>query len=527
MWRVDDPQGAESLKVKFDVVPYVRGRLLDVGAGPFKIFPYAISVDNYDHANKFGWDYKPDVIADASNLSMFASEAIDSVFSSHTLEHVETPEKVLREWWRVVKTGGHLVLYLPHKELYPNIGQEGANPDHKHDFLPDDITGLMEGLGSWDLVVNEKRDNDFGPGSSVNEYSFLQVYKKTVAGQKFSHRKEKPKKTAYVCRYGGIGDMIQASSILPRLKEQGYHVVFNTTPSGMEVLKADPHIDEFLLQDKDQVPNGELSAFWEVMKRKHTKFINLSETVEGTLLALPGRTVHYWSKEARHKVCNVNYLELTHTIAGVDEVYNARFYPTHEEKEWAFKELANIGGNLTVCFSLNGSSLHKAWPHLDQAIARLLATFPDCRIVLMGGPESVMLEAGWENEPRVLRRSGVWNIRQSLTFVCKNADLVIGPETGLLNAVGMENVAKVCFLSHSTKENLTKHWKNVVALAPPPTVTCYPCHMMHYNWEFCRPIDGVAECQLAINIDVAWAAMLGILKKTNMLEKAPPMAVNQ
>jgi ADP-heptose:LPS heptosyltransferase len=318
--------------------------------------------------------------------------------------------------------------------------------------------------------------------------------------------------------------MIQASSILPRLKEDGYHVIFNTTPAGEEILRHDPNIDEFYLQDTDQVPNQDLGPYWETLRRKYTKFINLSETVEGTMLAIPGRTVHFWTKEARHRACNTNYLELTHDVAGVGHKYEPRFYPTMEEREWAMRERTRIGGNLVVCFSMSGSSVHKTWPYLDQAIARLLATFPDCRVVLMGNQMSQMLEAGWENEPRVIRRAGVWEIRKSLTFACKQADLVIGPETGILNAVGMEDVAKVCFLSHSTKENLTKHWKNTMAIEPPASVPCYPCHQMHYNFDYCHQDEatGVAACQAAIPVDIAWVAILGILKKTGVLERAPP-----
>ena len=56
----------------------------------------------------------------------------------------EHTQAVLREWWRVIRPGGHLVLYLPHKAHYPNIGQPGANPAHKHDFLPEDIVKAME-----------------------------------------------------------------------------------------------------------------------------------------------------------------------------------------------------------------------------------------------------------------------------------------------------------------------------------------------------------------------------------------------
>ena len=519
MWRIDDPQAAEVGKCKYDVVPYVRGRLMDIGAGPYRIFPYAITVDNLDHAGRFGWQYKPDVIADASNLSMFATGSFDSVFSSHTLEHLEDTAANLREWFRVIKPGGYLVLYLPHKDLYPNIGQPGANQDHKFDFHQDDITKIMEAVGCWDLVVNEVRDNDFGPGSTLNEYSFLQVFQKQAEGHSHSWKKPKPEKTAVVIRYGGFGDMIQSSSILKLLKEGGYHVTFNTTPAGQEILKADPHIDAFWLQDKDQVPMEELGNYWTAMKPRYDKFINLTESVEGTLLAVPGNTLHNWPKAARHAVCNQNYLEHTHRIAQLPDRYDQKFYPTDEEKAWARKTREDMGGNLIVCLSLSGSSVHKSWPHIDQLIARFLTTFPDVRIVLMGNQMCQLLERGWENEPRVLRRSGVWQIRESLTFVCREADLLIGPETGVLNAAGMELVQKICFLSHSTKENLTKHWKNTVSLTPPPSVDCYPCHMLHFNFDHCKKDaqTGVAACQAAIPVDMVWAASLGLLKKSGKL----------
>lgn len=528
MWRREDPQGAESDKIKYDVVPYIRGRVLDIGCGPFKVFPYVIGVDNLDHGRRFGWQFKPDVIADASNLSMFATESMDSVFSSHTLEHLDDPEKNLKAWWRVIKKGGYLVLYLPDEDQYPKVGEPGANPDHKWNVNYDRVVDMMNRVGLWDLVKFEKRDQDFGPGSRLNEYSLLFVFKKGGSKIQYSYKNPKPDKTALVIRYGGIGDMIQASSILPRLKEQGYHVTFNTTPSGHEILQNDPNIDEFLLQDTDQVPNEELGPYWESMKRRFDKFVNLSESVEGSLLAIPGRTLHFWSKEARHKACNHNYMEMEHLIADVPEKFEPHFYPTPEEREWAMRERARIGGNLIVTFSMSGSSVHKTWPYMDQIIARLLATFPDCRVILLGNEMSKILESGWENEPRVIKRSGVWKIRETLTFVCKQADLVIGPETGVLNAAGMEQVPKVCFLSHSTRENLTKHWVNTIAIEPPKSVPCYPCHMLHYNFQHCVQDEktGVAACQAAIPADIAWVSILGILKKTNTLDRAPPLKVS-
>ena len=512
-WRINDPQCHEADKIKYLVVPYTRGRGLDVGCGPNKAFPHFIGVDNFNDTRQFGIGMKPDVVVeDATKLDIFTDQSMNFVFSSHTLEHIEDTEKALREWWRVIKPSGYLILYLPHKDLYPNIGQPGANTDHKHDFLPEDIINIMRGIKGFDLLINEDRDNDNGEGQPGNEYSFLQVYRKR-SDNEIRFRHDKPKKTAFIVRYGGFGDMIQASSILPGLKEQGYHVIFNTTEKGKNVLEHDPYIDEFYLQDTDQVPNNELGLYWGALKKRFTKFINLSESVEGALLSLPGRVDSFWTEIARRLTKNVNYIELTHPIAEVKLPPRSKFYATDEEKKWARLEGNKMSG-LKILYSLAGSSVHKTWPHIDALFARILLSYPDATIVLVGDQMCKLLEQGWENEQRVWRRSGEWTIRQTLTFACQEADLVIGPETGVLNAAGMEDVSKIVTLSHSSEENLTKHWKNTISLKP-NNVHCYPCHRMHYNFDNCIKHDsGTALCQWSITIDQMWEAVQRLVKKS-------------
>jgi len=167
-WRIDDPQGNEAAKVRWELVEYTNGRGLDLGCGQFKAFPHFIGVDNGHHWGMKGVDVHVDTCED---LSLFATQSMDFVFSSHLLEHIVNYKSALKEWLRVIKPNGYLILYLPHKSFYPNIGEMGANPDHKHDFLPQDIVDAMKNIGSWDLIENQERNND-------NEYSFFQVYKK-------------------------------------------------------------------------------------------------------------------------------------------------------------------------------------------------------------------------------------------------------------------------------------------------------------------------------------------------------------
>ena len=153
-------------------MPYTRGRVLDLGCGPHKAWPHFIGVDNGHHAREFGWEYKPDVhVEDCARSNLFRDESMDAVFSSHLLEDIEDYRGALKEWWAVIKPRGHLVLYLPDEDEYPGVGQPGANRDHKWNVNYDKVVDAMKALGSWDLVVFEKRNGG-------DEYSLLFIFEK-------------------------------------------------------------------------------------------------------------------------------------------------------------------------------------------------------------------------------------------------------------------------------------------------------------------------------------------------------------
>lgn len=527
VWRIDDPQGNEAAKVKYEIVPYTRGAVLDMGCGPKKAFPHFIGVDSCKDTELFGIEIKPNVKCDVADPKAvedtFQSLSVDAIFSSHCLEHIENHEAALAAWWDIIKVGGHLVLYLPHRDLYPNIGTDGANPDHVHDFVPDDIIAAMRRM-NWHLKVNEVRDQD-------REYSFLMVFEKLEQHpdpDTFIHlypppKEALPKKTVCVCRYGGFGDMIQTSAILPALKRAGFHVTVMTTPKGREIIEHDPHVDDWIIQDTDQVPNEELSLYWRAWQRKFDRFVNLSESVEGHLLALPGRSNHQWPVNLRRKYMGtINYGEWTAELAGVPFEREAKFFATIDEAAQAKRYLRHVSERVAkaakpkprnaaqqimghaptfvreavpivrpvfnIMWCLSGSSIHKAYPHMDSVIARILLEMPEAAIHFTGDVACQILEAGWEEEPRVFRQSGEMSIRQTLALA-QACDLVIGPETGVLNAVAFEENWKIVMLSHSSFDNLTKHWARTITIEPSAEAApCFPCHRLHYDRTYC-PFD--------------------------------------
>lgn len=313
----------------------------------------------------------------------------------------------------------------------------------------------------------------------------------------------KHKGWAVVSRFGGIGDVIQATSIPPLLEAQGYKVAFVTEAErGAKLLSHDPHIHKLITIPKDSIKAGRLSDFH---NRLHVAFdtaINLSGSIELALLLHPSQPEYTNTKYQRHERCNKNYQEKLHDIAGLPHNFSGqRFYPSALELKKARAKRNKLGlKNKVVLWSLSGSSRHKVYPWTDDVCKTLLRS-GNIRVVFVGDYACKILEIGWEDVSHVRCRSGRWDIRDTLAFL-PFADVVVGTETGVLNAAGMLDVPKVLLLSHSSRENLPKHWVNTTAIAPPQHLcSCHPCHMLHWSWNSCNrdEITGTAVCAATID----------------------------
>jgi SAM-dependent methyltransferase len=63
----------------------------------------------------------------------FPDGSQDAVLASHILEHVPDYRKVLADWYRVIKIGGYLVIFVPHRYLYERRADLPSrwNGDHR------------------------------------------------------------------------------------------------------------------------------------------------------------------------------------------------------------------------------------------------------------------------------------------------------------------------------------------------------------------------------------------------------------
>lgn len=510
VWTPENSQAYECDKIAALIVPYTRGKGLDLGCGTHKAWPHFIGVDNAKHHGK---PSAADITADADKLDFFADASMDYLFSSHLLQLYNEKDAgtLFKEWARILKPGGYMVLYAPSANLQPTPKGQSWN------IRPGDIEKkLIDSTDcGWTQLECEERNQ-------YDEYSVYEVYQKRDDGQfikQLWERNPGDKKRALVIRYGAIGDMLIAGSILPGLKREGYHITFNTDPRGEEILRHDPHIDAWLLQDKNQVPNHELGPYFKALalSSRYDKIINLCESLEGTLLAIPGRITDDYCDRARRRLFNKNYLEFTHDIADVPYDFASRFYATEVERINARLARKVADNAPVIAWALAGSSEHKVYPFTQVVLSWIIKQTP-AHIFLLGdeamggilqGGIIGMLQKEGVDTSRIHQIAGEWSIRKTLAFA-QIADCVVGPETGVVNSVAFEKNAKVIYLSHSTRENLTKHWKNTIALeAPGQTTPCYPCHRLHYGWDRCHKVKetGAALCASNITPERVFAAI--------------------
>lgn len=328
------------------------------------------------------------------------------------------------------------------------------------------------------------------------------------------------KKRMFLARWGAVGDMITTASCLPLLKEQGWHVTLGTTPWGEQILRHDPNIDEFWLQDRDQVPQSELQSYLLSLDERFDRILSLSESMEGTLLAMPGRQFWQWGAGARQRIFGkLSYLGFLHDVVGVPHRFNPRFYPTADETIEAVAFKASLKAPHVVYWPLQGSSWHKLYVHTNAVVLWLLQRTNAHVVLVSDGNHGKQLQDNIINGVRthggdVSRISGMagkWSIRQSLTFA-QVADIVVGPETGVMWAAGMEDLPKVVMLTHSSPEN----WAGLKRTKLLPSRGCpfSPCHALQYDGAEMCPKDeetGGAACSAALQpIEVFEAIIQGL-----------------
>ena len=163
---------SETSKCRARLLPFCTGYGVDLGFGGDPISPQSIRVDSPRPYAETG-AASVQLGGDATKLHWFRDGVLDYVYSSHLLEDFPDTEGVLREWLRVLKPGGNLIIFCPDEQIYRAHCQRTGqmyNENHKHaDFSLQKIKAILQHIGgvkfihenplvdiySWELVAQK------------------------------------------------------------------------------------------------------------------------------------------------------------------------------------------------------------------------------------------------------------------------------------------------------------------------------------------------------------------------------------
>lgn len=105
----------------------------DLGCGSHKSIPSAIGMDIRAVTDVQG----------SIDTLPFESKSADAIISRHSLEHVLDPAKAIKEWIRVLKPGGRMVIVLPDHGSINTIDPYYGNGEHLHAYTMESLSNFI------------------------------------------------------------------------------------------------------------------------------------------------------------------------------------------------------------------------------------------------------------------------------------------------------------------------------------------------------------------------------------------------
>lgn len=130
------------------------GNTIDIGSAGDPVVPWAIQIeqppDKYNRYHVADSHPLPEScwFGDAGDLP-FKDGVVDNVYASHILEDALDWTPWLKEWVRVLKRGGNLIILIPEKDLWAAELKRGRTPNclHKHEGRVGELSTYAERLG--------------------------------------------------------------------------------------------------------------------------------------------------------------------------------------------------------------------------------------------------------------------------------------------------------------------------------------------------------------------------------------------
>lgn len=300
-----------------------------------------------------------------------------------------------------------------------------------------------------------------------------------------------------IARPAAIGDTIIITPLIRYLHAQGNEIFMLTSEVGSEIIVNNPHITKLYIHPKNSVPLDGLDKCFLAFKEawECDQLIDLCESIEVNLSLYPSSPRYKYPLYERKEICDKNFYEETFKRAGLDwgdsknsidmdvvtgEMFRPEMFFTPDEEKAMQKFYKPFKDKFVLLWALSGSARCKTYPYVEDTLNMMLGRYNDLVVITVGDAICKILEQPFKDNNRIIKKSGEWSIRESI-LACKYASCIISPDTGVLHGSGCFDTPKIGLLTHTTIENITKHFTNDYSLeADHDLITCSPCFQLHY-----------------------------------------------
>jgi SAM-dependent methyltransferase len=115
-----------------------KGIGLEIGVGARTIAPVCRTVLSDAYSDHGVHDSIAKVFFKGAEIP-YADESFSFILSEHVLEHISNPIKTIKEWLRVLKSGGKIFLFLPHRDRTNDKFRQLTTLEHLIDDYNKDV----------------------------------------------------------------------------------------------------------------------------------------------------------------------------------------------------------------------------------------------------------------------------------------------------------------------------------------------------------------------------------------------------
>lgn len=368
---------------------------------------------------------------------------------------------------------------------------------------------------------------------------------------RLDHSLDKDFTRIVVCKYKGMGSIIQSTPLLQTLRKRypNAHITFVSTVSNKGILQKMDMIDEVLyLSDKNMFSLGKSiwSLLWKMWRRKPELYIdlevysNFSSLI--TTMSMAKNRIGFYLRSTHYRLGTYTHMMFFNNVLPISSIYlqvarllncdtyTTELYPLKSSYNSYTKSLIDIGLNGEkpfIAINPNASDLRleRRWSasKFTSLIESLRLNFPDYQLVLLGAPiEANYVSALYQNfisDEMVLNIAGKTSIEE-LIFVIDKAHLMITNDTGPMHIAFATGTTTVSLYGPSNSDHYG-HYKNNYVVQK--ALYCSPCI---HEFEL-SPCNGNNQCMQLIGVqDVMNEVMQAIddmkhggqiSKKTNII----------